>query len=47
MSPRVATNHVRLEERELFPAIEAALDEPELSRLAADVAAAEQPGHPA
>jgi hypothetical protein len=40
-------DHVRLEERELFPAIEAALDEPELSRLASDVAAAEHPGHPA
>jgi hemerythrin-like domain-containing protein len=33
--------HVRLEERELFPAIEQALDEDGLNRLAADVAAAE------
>lgn len=34
--------HVRLEERELFPAIEAALDDSELSRLVADVAAVER-----
>jgi hemerythrin-like domain-containing protein len=33
--------HVRLEEHELFPAIEASLDDAELRRLAADVAAAE------
>jgi hypothetical protein len=34
--------HVRLEERELFLAIEAALDDSALLRLAADVAAAER-----
>jgi hypothetical protein len=33
--------HVRLEERDLFPAIEEVLDDRELSRLAVDVATAE------
>jgi hemerythrin-like domain-containing protein len=34
--------HVQLEERELFPAIEESLDDRQLWRLAADVAAAER-----
>jgi Hemerythrin HHE cation binding domain len=34
--------HVQLEERELFPAIEQLLDDSQLRRLAADVAAAER-----
>jgi hemerythrin-like domain-containing protein len=34
--------HVQLEERELFPAIEKSLDDSQLRRLAADVAAAER-----
>jgi hemerythrin-like domain-containing protein len=34
--------HVQLEERELFPAIEESLDDSHLRRLAADVAAAER-----
>jgi hemerythrin-like domain-containing protein len=34
--------HVRLEERDLFPAMEEVLDDPELRRLAADVMAAER-----
>jgi hemerythrin-like domain-containing protein len=34
--------HVRLEERDLFPAIEEALDDSELRRLAADVMAVER-----
>ena len=34
--------HVHLEEHELFPAIERALDEPELGQLAADVRDAEE-----
>jgi hemerythrin-like domain-containing protein len=34
--------HVRLEERKLFPAIEESLDDRQLRRLAADVAAAER-----
>jgi hemerythrin-like domain-containing protein len=35
-------DHVRLEENELFPAIEESLDDGQLYRLAADVAAAER-----
>jgi hypothetical protein len=43
--------HVKLEERELFTAIEESLDDIQLRRLAADVAAAERksrrrPGSP-
>jgi hypothetical protein len=34
--------HVQLEERELFPAIEESLDDSQLRRLAVDVAAAER-----
>lgn len=37
-------DHVRLEENELFPAIEESLDDGQLYRLAADVAAAEREG---
>lgn len=36
--------HVRFEERQLFPAIEADLDEPSLATLARAVAAAEEDG---
>jgi hemerythrin-like domain-containing protein len=36
------SDHVRLEERELFPLIEQALDEAQLAELAAALAEAEQ-----
>jgi hemerythrin-like domain-containing protein len=39
---RLLAEHVQLEERELFPAIEESLDDSQLRRLAADVAAAER-----
>lgn len=38
---RLLAEHVHLEERELFPAIQESLDDSQLRRLAADVAAAE------